>query len=436
MALREFQAGQRIKTVSGTELEIVQKLGEGGQGVVYKVAYEGKELALKWYFPGKLRDKAAFYANILNNIKQGAPTDAFLWPMEITEVFEDSFGYLMELRKSEYKDFSRFLLAKERFASIEAVINAALSITSAFRALHNRGFSYQDLNDGNFFVNPRTGDVLICDNDNVAPYGENLGIAGKCRYMAPEVVCGLKRPDIHTDRFSLAVVLYLLFFLNHPLEGKNTLCPCLTEELERKFYGTEPVFVWDAKNLSNRPVRGVHSNEIKFWPVFPEFMRNTFEEAFSHTAMVGDDVEHRVNEKKWQEVFTSLRDVLISCPHCQGETFIHIEDDVSTCLGCGKTIPKFPVLKVKKYNVVMSPGNKLYGCHVIHDSDDFRAECGEVVVSKSNPSVIGLKNNSSSVWIASLSNGNSRQYANGQVIKIGKGLTIDFGNGNKGEIVV
>ena len=58
--------------------------------------------------------------------------------------------------------------------------------------------------------------MLICDNDNVAPYGDNLGIAGKCRYMAPEVVLGKKRPDLHTDRFSLAVVLYLLLFLNHP----------------------------------------------------------------------------------------------------------------------------------------------------------------------------------------------------------------------------
>ena len=59
--------------------------------------------------------------------------------------------------------------------------------------------------------------------------------------MAPEVVMGKKRPDIHTDRFSLAVVLYLLLFLNHPLEGKKTMCPCLTEQLERKFYGSEPV---------------------------------------------------------------------------------------------------------------------------------------------------------------------------------------------------
>ena len=46
--MKEFQKGQKIKTVSGGELEIIQKLGEGGQGVVYKVRYTGRELALKW----------------------------------------------------------------------------------------------------------------------------------------------------------------------------------------------------------------------------------------------------------------------------------------------------------------------------------------------------------------------------------------------------
>ena len=35
--MKEFQRGQRIRTASGGELEIVQKLGEGGQGVVYKL---------------------------------------------------------------------------------------------------------------------------------------------------------------------------------------------------------------------------------------------------------------------------------------------------------------------------------------------------------------------------------------------------------------
>lgn len=432
--MKEFQKGQRIKTVSGGELEVIQKLGEGGQGVVYKVNYNGKPLALKWYFGNKLNNADKFYRNIQNNIKQGTPTGAFLWPLEITEYFEGSFGYLMELRPPEYKDFSLFLLAKVHFANIEALINTALCITNGFRELHNRGYSYQDLNDGNFFVNPKTGDVLICDNDNVAPYGENLGIAGKCRYMAPEVVMGQKRPDSHTDRFSLAVVLYMLLFLNHPLEGKRTMCPCLTEELERKFYGSDPVFVWDPANDANRPVRGVHTNEIKLWPLYPAFIRKTFEKAFSHEVMVGNDTTHRVIEKEWQEVFTTLRDLTIKCS-CGSETFIDPSQQSCRCINCGKSIERPPILKVKKYHAALAPGKKLYACHVQYDSDDFKEAKGEVISSRNNPSLLGLRNDSNNTWEAILPNGSSKGYPNGQVIKLGKGIKINFGNGNVAEVI-
>ncbi len=432
--MKEFQKGQKIKTVSGGELEIIQKLGEGGQGVVYKVRYNGRELALKWYFSGKLNNAVKFYDNIQNNIKKGAPTPAFLWPLEITEYYEGSFGYLMELRPPEYEDFSRFLLAKVRFSGISAIINAALNITNGFRVLHNRGYSYQDLNDGNFFVNPKTGDVLICDNDNVAPYGDNLGIAGKCRYMAPEVVLGKKRPDLHTDRFSLAVVLYLLLFLNHPLEGKRTMCPCLTEELERKFYGSAPLFVWDPSDDSNRPVRGVHVNEIKFWPVYPQFVRDMFIKALSKEAMIGADTEHRVTEREWQATFTALRDSTVRCS-CGDETFIDLGSQPSKCMNCGRDLPEFMVLKVKKYHVAMAPGKKVYACHVVYDSDDFKEAKGEIVTSRNNPSVIGLRNDSGSVWDVTLPNGAVKAYEPGQTIRLGKGLKIDFGNRNIGEIV-
>ena len=432
--MKEFQKGQRIKTVSGGELEVIQKLGEGGQGVVYKVNYNGKPLALKWYFGSKLNNADKFYRNIQNNIKQGTPTGAFLWPLEITEYFEGSFGYLMELRPPEYKDFSLFLLAKVHFANIEALINTALCITNGFRELHNRGYSYQDLNDGNFFVNPKTGDVLICDNDNVAPYGENLGIAGKCRYMAPEVVMGQKRPDSHTDRFSLAVVLYMLLFLNHPLEGKRTMCPCLTEELERKFYGSDPVFVWDPANDANRPVRGVHTNEIKLWPLYPAFVRKTFEKAFSHEVMVGNDTTHRVIEKEWQEVFTTLRDLTIKCS-CGSETFIDPSQQSCRCINCGKSIERPPILKVKKYHAALAPGKKLYACHVQYDSDDFKEAKGEVISSRNNPSLLGLRNDSNNTWEAILPNGSSKGYPNGQVIKLGKGIKSNFGNGNVAEVI-
>lgn len=432
--MQEFQRGQEIRTVSGDTLEVIQKLGEGGQGIVYKVNYCGKELALKWYFVKKLKDPQAFYENIQNNIQNGSPTEAFLWPIEITEYYDDGgFGYLMELRPADYKDFSQFLLAKARFSSINAVIHAALCITNGFRELHRKGYSYQDLNDGNFFVNPQTGDVLICDNDNVAPYGENLGIAGKCRYMAPEVVMGKKYPDLHTDRFSLSVVLYLLLFLNHPLEGRNTMVPCLTEELERRFYGSDPVFVWDPQNDSNRPVRGVHMNEIRLWPLYPEFVRQTFEKAFSHEAMVGSDTEHRVMETDWQKVFTTLRDITIKCS-CGGETFCDASSGQSVCINCGRKLMRPPMLRVKKYNIALTAGRNLFTCHTAHDSDDFKTITGRVVSSKSNPSVIGIRNDSENTWEAVLPNGSRKGFPSGQIIRVVRGIKINFGNGNVAEI--
>ena len=416
--MKEFAKGQKIRVVSGGELQVVQKLGGGGQGVVYKVKYNGKDLALKWYFGNKLSDPDRFYRNIQNNIKKGAPTSAFLWPLEITEYFEGSFGYLMELRPPEYKDFS-------------LLIRDAIKVRKD-RKIYEKNL-VQRYSDSSFYAFTR-GDVLICDNDNVAEYGDALGIAGKCRYMAPEVVMGKKKPDVHTDRFSLAVVLYLLLFLNHPLEGKKTMCPCLTEELERKFYGSEPVFVWDSNNDTNRPVRGVHVNEIKFWHIYPKFVRDTFEEAFSHEAMIGADTQHRVTEKKWQEVFTALRDCLAKCS-CGGETFIDVTQPTCKCINCGKNIQRPMILKVKKYYVVMQPGKLVYSCHAVHDSDNFKEAKGEVISSRQDPSLVGLKNNSDFNWTAILPNGISKAYSNGQVIKLGRGLKINFGNGLEGEII-
>lgn len=433
----DFNKGKKIRVDSGGELEILQKLGEGGQGVVYKVSYNGEELALKWYFKNKLGNGDKFYKNIKKNIEKGSPAENFLWPLDITEMEDDSFGYLMKLRPAEYVDFSKFLLAKVKFKNIASVINAALQITTAFRALHSRGFSYQDLNDGNFFVNPKTGDVLICDNDNVAPYGENLGIAGKCRYMAPEVVMGEKVPDAHTDRFSLAVVLYMLLFLNHPLEGaRTTSCPCLTEKYEKMFFGSDPVFVYDKTKNNNRPVRGVHSNEIRLWPVYPQFVRQAFEQAFSQESMIGNDKEYRLMEKDWQKIFTQLRDNLISCPHCHGETFYVPEESSNKCINCGQEIAGSYVLSVKKFKVVLEANKNLYVCHTVANNDDYKEITGTVIASKSNPNVLGLKNQTQQTWEAiNPKNGERRPIEPGKAFKISKGLKIDFGKDNIGEII-
>lgn len=77
----------------------------------------------------------------------------------------------------------------------------------------------------------------------------------------------------------------------------------------------------------------------------------------------------------------------------------------------------------------------MYTCH-LKDTDNFNDEIGEIVTSKVNKSAIGLKNKSINTWKAILPNGLTKSYMNGEVIKLGKGLKIDFGDNVVGEIML
>ena len=164
--MSELKIGSSVKLTNDSSAKIVNELGRGGQGIVYQVEVGGQQMALKWYStnPG-----IPFYKNLENNVSKGAPSDAFLWPEYLTTVQNGSFGYVMKLRPQGYYEFGHYLLAKVQFKSFDAIVNAAMKICEGFKSLHLAGLSYQDLNDGNFFIHPATGDVLICDNDNVAP---------------------------------------------------------------------------------------------------------------------------------------------------------------------------------------------------------------------------------------------------------------------------
>ncbi|MCI6582870.1 MAG: serine/threonine-protein kinase, partial [Oscillospiraceae bacterium] len=235
----EFKPGQTIPMEYGGELKVISTLGRGGQGIVYLVEYNNLKYALKWYDMDKMRDPQAFRKNLEVNIKDGPPSDKFLWPKYLTKMgINDSFGYLMTLRPPEYDSFVDILNMYKlevdpatgkaqrvtvQFKNLNALVTAAINIVNAFRQLHRAGKSYQDLNDGGFFINVTNGDVLVCDCDNIAPDGYNFGIGGKPGYMAPEIVRGVCRPDVQTDKYSLAVVLFKLLFRGDPLEGEKVV---------------------------------------------------------------------------------------------------------------------------------------------------------------------------------------------------------------------
>lgn len=436
--MSRLKVGSSVKTVLGENIKILEELGEGGQGIVYKVDFKGNKYALKWY---KRAESDAFYKNLKRNVEKGAPAPTFLWPLAITE--KDSkgcFGYVMELRPKEYKDFSLFILNRVKFSGFTAVVNAALLITASFKLLHNKGLSYQDLNDGNFFINPTTGDVLICDNDNVAPDGDNLGIQGKPRYMAPEVVCLNHKPDTYSDRFSLAVILFMLLFRNHPLAGKLDNDGDDPDKNERNLYCLKPVFIFDPKDDSNRPKPQIHVNAPRFWPVFPSYIQDLFIRAFDKSLMKSDGTnrEDRIMEKEWLKYFVRLRETLVICPNCHEETFYNLKQPTYKCMNCNSSVTKPVVLEIKNREIPLQPGSKIFR-YEIDDMADFtieniKNEIGTVIENKKNPGVWGIKNLTDMTWYRHTPGGKEEIRKKDEVVPVIRTNVIKFGTFSEGTI--
>lgn len=425
----ELQKGTRVNLTIGSQATVIKELGRGGQGIVYLVDVDGQQMALKWYLnPPDER----FYKNLERNIRQGAPSDAFIWPEYLTLQENGSYGYIMKLRPTDYFEFGNYLLARKNFKSFNAMLAAAMKICNGFMMLHRFGYSYQDLNDGNFFIRPTDGDVLICDNDNVMPQGEKSGIMGKARYMAPEIVAG-GVPDKYSDRFSLSVILFMLFFANHPFEGaKVVACPCMTEAFEKRFYGSEAIFIYSPSDKSNLPVRGVHQNVIKRWPLFPSLLRNAFIEQFCEEKLKNPNA--RMIEQEWEKIISRVRDELVVCPYCHEETFVDMNESNHKCINCGKDIDTAKQLKLNNRSLILTAGTKLY-------IDNDNIPDAEVDFFPSDMNLLVIRNLTSSSWNVDTPSGKVKVVKPNEFLPILNGLKISFGSsikgatGAKGEVI-
>lgn len=410
--MTELSKNSIVSLVGGGTATIIKELGRGGQGIVYLVEVCGEKKALKWYLNAP-DDK--FYRNLEQNIASGAPSAAFLWPEFLTEKQQGSYGYIMKLRPQNYYEFGNFLLAKVSFKSFTAMLSAAMKICNGFMMLHRFGYSYQDLNDGNFFIDPQTGDVLICDNDNVMPQGEKSGIMGKARYMAPEIVAG-GIPDKYSDRFSLSVILFMLFYANHPFEGaKVVACPCMTESFEKRFYGSEALFIYDPTDKSNLPVRGIHQNVIRRWPVFPQLLRDTFIEEFSQEKL--KDPSTRMIEQNWEKVISSVRDSLVVCNHCSEETFVDTSKIKDRCIDCGNDVDLAKRLIINNRSLPLTNKTNIY-------IDNDNTPDG-VVTTDANGFML-IKNISTETWTVETPSGKVKTVAPQEILPVKEGLKITF----------
>lgn len=415
-------------------------IGAGTQGEVYRVSLADKPSALKWYFGWQATPEQRAALETL--ISKGSPNDRFLWPRQlVTAPNVPGFGYLMPLREDRYKKCVD-LMTRRKDPSFRALATAGFHLAHSFLQLHAKGLCYRDISFGNIFIDPDTGDILICDNDNVTVDGTAISaLLGTPRFMAPEIVRGEALPGTQTDLHSLAVLLFYLLFVHHPLEGKKELAiRCFDLPAMTKIHGTEPVFIFDPDDDTNRPVPGRQDNPIAFWCIYPQFLRDQFTRAF--TAGLRDPQNGRVRESEWRAAMVHLRDSILYCGRCGMENFYDADmlqrsgGAPGSCWSCRRQLQLPFRIRVGRNTVMLNHDTKLFPHH-IDDNQlyDFSKPIAMVSRHPTNPSVWGLMNLSISKWVIRAANGQVTDVEPGQAMGLAAGNRVGFGN-TEGEIAL
>jgi DNA-binding helix-hairpin-helix protein with protein kinase domain len=431
-----FEPGHRVQLIaSGYDATIKSTFGAGGQGIVYCVDVAGSLYALKWYHPFYLPHDPRLRSRLAEAIERKSPDHRFLWPIELVESKgQPSFGYLMLVRPQKYKPSSALLgvAGKRLDPSLAVRTMACLNVAESFHQLHAKGFCYQDINLNNLFLDPTTGAVCICDNDNVDVNGMPGAIYGTKKFMAPEVVRHEILPNTATDLFSMAVLFFYLLHSWHPLDGRREFeTDMLGPDDELRLYGSQPVFIFDPQDDSNGPVPGVHDSVVRRWKSLTESVRKLFVQSFT----TGLAPAGRAMQTAWLPALSRMNDLLLSCPQCGYEQALaNTSDPVNAgssfaCVACNAAIPSPLRLVIGRESILLSPSRALYPHH-LSSGDGYRFDTAAALVQPhpTNANILGLRNLTKSSWSAGLPDGRKITVEPERSVGLVSGLAIDFGS--------
>ncbi|TYL45164.1 serine/threonine protein kinase [Nocardioides sp. BGMRC 2183] len=399
-------------------------LGQGGQGYVYEVRRStGEPLALKWYRPDSAT--AVQYDEMQRLVEIGSPHLRFLWPLSMARVATmPGFGYVMALRDPRYLELSYLLLdtgpdGRPLDVDFVAILELCRQLAYSFLRLHARGLCYRDISFGNVFFDPATGDVLICDNDNVGVDDGSGRVLGTPYFMAPEVVRDQTfqtLPSTETDRHSLAVLLFYALFLGHPLEGARTDSGVRDAAWLRDHFGTAPVFCLHPDRDDNRPSPIV----AQYWDIYPQFLRDLFVQAFVDGL---DDPGARVTEGQWVKAMDRLRDGMITCPTCQMTNFWTREAAVTRCWQDSTELRPDYLLGIGRRELVVGPRTVIRSDHLVSGVDQPHV-LGRVERHPSRGDRWGLRNTSAHSWPVTFPTGQRFLLQPGHAMELVEGAKI------------
>lgn len=237
--LRINQPGMIGQTVS--HYRILEKLGEGGMGVVYRAedVRLGRQVALKALSPELAHDPQH-----RKRFQQEARAAAILAHPGIATVYEleeagEDLYIVYEYVRGENL---RTVIDREK-PELGQLLEMVVDITEALASAHESGIVHRDLKPENVMLT-REGRCKILDfglarfefkgldHPTVSRLTEPGLVVGTIAYMSPEQLEG-EEPDFRSDIFSFGSLLYELASGIHPFEAStpaSTIARILTSE--------------------------------------------------------------------------------------------------------------------------------------------------------------------------------------------------------------